>query len=345
MGAHPLAAHVALDREHAGLVVELLGHVLADALQRRSRSRRWCSRARGGSRGAAGAPAAPGAWVAACRRSSWLRGLRVARARAAAPARSASMRLFEQALLLGVEGLALGGELQPLEHRHLVRELVDGGLLERDLVVASFDRDLVGGDLAHQRVHHLAQLLRIERRRACAASITERDRAALSRRCTSAHPAIALRSYNTLMTPASPMRCHGSPSTSASNCVARERQRGAAVLGPDELALVQSPRGQPDADAVVHEHLHAVGAAVGEQVGVVRAGGAEDVDHARQRRLGAGAHVQRLDRQPHRVDADHCSNSRIQAAQSLAAAIGQVTFTAVAPRRSSMRMSPPAGAL
>ena len=44
-------------------------------------------------------------------------------------------RLFEQALLLGVEGLGLGGELQPLEHRHLVRELVDGGLLEGDLAI------------------------------------------------------------------------------------------------------------------------------------------------------------------------------------------------------------------
>jgi hypothetical protein len=30
--AHPLAADVALDGEHAGLVVQLLGHVLADAL-------------------------------------------------------------------------------------------------------------------------------------------------------------------------------------------------------------------------------------------------------------------------------------------------------------------------
>ena len=42
-------------------------------------------------------------------------------------------RLFQQALLLGGVGLALGGELQPLEDRVLVRELVDDGLLERDL--------------------------------------------------------------------------------------------------------------------------------------------------------------------------------------------------------------------
>jgi hypothetical protein len=42
-------------------------------------------------------------------------------------------RLLQQALLLGVEGFAAGGKLQPLEHRHLVRELVDGGLLVAQL--------------------------------------------------------------------------------------------------------------------------------------------------------------------------------------------------------------------
>lgn len=47
----------------------------------------------------------------------------------------------------------------------------------------------------------------------------------------------------------------------------------------------------------------------------------------------------RLDRQPHRVDADHCNSSRIQAAHSAAAAAGHVTAMDVAPRRSSMRMS------
>ena len=31
--------------------------------------------------------------------------------------------LFDQTVLLGVEGFRLGGELQPLEHGHLVREL------------------------------------------------------------------------------------------------------------------------------------------------------------------------------------------------------------------------------
>jgi hypothetical protein len=63
--------------------------------------------------------------------------------------------LFEQAPLLGVEGLAPGGELQPLEHGHLVRDLVDRGLLERDLAV-------LGHDGAQERADHLAQLRRVE---------------------------------------------------------------------------------------------------------------------------------------------------------------------------------------
>ena len=64
-------------------------------------------------------------------------------------------RFFQQALLLGAEVLGLGRELQPLEHGHLVRDLVDRGLLERDLAVALLK-------LAHQRAHDLAQLLRVQ---------------------------------------------------------------------------------------------------------------------------------------------------------------------------------------
>ena len=66
---------------------------------------------------------------------------------------------------------------------------------------------------------------------------------------------------------------------------------------------------------------------------------AEDVHDAGQCGVGAGAHVQRFDGQPHRVHADHRSSSRIPAAQSAAAAIGQVTLIVVVPRRSSIRMS------
>ena len=39
---------------------------------------------------------------------------------------------------------------------------------------------------------------------------------------------------------------------------------------PMKLALVQSPRGQPDTHAVMHQNFHAVGAAIGEEIGAVR---------------------------------------------------------------------------
>jgi hypothetical protein len=57
----------------------------------------------------------------------------------------------------------------------------------------------------------------------------------------------------------------------------------------------------------------------------------KDVNHPRERRLGAGAHVQRLHGQPDRIDADHRSSSRIQTAQASAASIGQATAMLVAP--------------
>lgn len=63
--------------------------------------------------------------------------------------------------------------------------------------------------------------------------------------------------------------------------------------------------------------------------------GADDFYHAGDQAVGAGAHVDWLDRQPHRIDADHRSSSRIPAAHSTAAAAGQVTAIDVAPRRSS----------
>jgi hypothetical protein len=61
----------------------------------------------------------------------------------------AVQRLLQQALLLGAVGLTLGGELQPLEDRVLVRELVDDRLLE--------------GHLGTRGPQCLAQLFRVQR--------------------------------------------------------------------------------------------------------------------------------------------------------------------------------------
>jgi len=46
---------------------------------------------------------------------------------------------------------------------------------------------------------------------------------------------------------------------------------------PRELTLVQSPRAQPEPEAVVHEHLEAIAAPVRKQVGVMRLGLSEDL--------------------------------------------------------------------
>jgi hypothetical protein len=78
-----------------------------------------------------------------------------------------------------------------------------------------------------------------------------------------------------------------------------------AAMRPHEAALVQASRQQPQALAVVHQHLHARAALVGKQVGVVQACGTKDFDHAAQGFVGPGAHVQRCRGQPQRVDADH----------------------------------------
>ena len=166
------------------------------------------------------------------------------------------------------------------------------------------------------------------------------DRADHRARCASAHSPIAMaRRYSTRDDASLADALPRQAQHQGIELRTGQRQRARRVLGPDELAAVQAPRGQPHADAVMHEHLHAVGAAVGEQVGMVRPGRAEDVDHAGQRRLGAGAHVQRLDGQPH-------GSTRITAAARASRprsppqpTLGQVIVIAVAPRRSSIWMS------
>jgi len=152
-GTHPLAANVALDGEHPGRVVQLLGHVLADALER----------AAAAAGGVLGLVADLAAWqvrrqLLALRCALLALALLVGRdlVELGLQRRQVGIDgLFEQAPLLGVEGLAPGGELQPLEHGHLVRDLVDRGLLERDLAV-------LGDDGAQQRADHLAQLRRVQ---------------------------------------------------------------------------------------------------------------------------------------------------------------------------------------
>jgi len=142
--------------------------------------------------------------------------------------------------------------------------------------------------------------------------------------------------HATRIVPCAPMRHHGKPITSACSCSWVIASRTSESGRPDEAALMQPARAQPDADAIVHQQLEPSRTSIGEEVGVMSTRFAEYANHARERRFRSGAHVDRLDCQPHRVDANHRSNSRNQAEHSGAAANGQSTFATIAPRRSSI---------
>ena len=57
-------------------------------------------------------------------------------------------------------------------------------------------------------------------------------------------------------------------------------------------ALMEPACNQPDAKAVVDQHLHAVGSGVGEQVGVMGVGCAEDLYDTGQSGLCTRSHIQ-----------------------------------------------------
>src|SRR5258706_3218664 len=122
----------------------------------------------------------------------------------------------------------------------------------------------------------------------------------------------------------------------------RERREGLRRhrARPSEAALVQAPCRAPDAEAVMYEQLDARGTRVGEEVAVVGLCSTEDLHYAHQQPVGASSHVDRLDGEPHGVDADHRSSSRIQTAHSVAAVAGHVPTASGAPRGTPERMSP-----
>ena len=71
----------------------------------------------------------------------------------------------------------------------------------------------------------------------------------------------------------------------------------------------------------------------------MRPGGTEHVHHSGEHRLHPRSQIERLHREPHLIDADHCSSSRSHTAHCAAADTGQRTTSAVAPRRNSMWIS------
>lgn len=108
---------------------------------------------------------------------------------------------------------------------------------------------------------------------------------------------------------------------------------------PTELALTETTHALPQVEAVVDQHLQVRRATIREEVGMMRPRFAEHAHDARQRRVRPGAHVERLDGHPGRVDSNYRNSSRSHPAHEFAAEMGQAILTAQAPRRSSMRMS------
>src|ERR1700683_2569626 len=64
----------------------------------------------------------------------------------------------------------------------------------------------------------------------------------------------------------------------------------------DEAALVKLSRTQPKAKAIVHQHLHAIGAFVDEQVRMMSSRFSEHIHNAGQRFIYPGTHVDRFHR-------------------------------------------------
>ncbi|MNR13293.1 hypothetical protein D3C85_1296900 [compost metagenome] len=77
----------------------------------------------------------------------------------------------------------------------------------------------------------------------------------------------------------------------------------------------------------MHQHFHAIGATVGEQIGTVRLRRTEHRDNSCERGFSAGPHVHGLGGEPDRVDADHRSRSRKKAEHAAAFSAGQLTTT------------------
>lgn len=252
--------------------------------------------------------------------------------------------------LLRVHRLDLGAEFPGFKASELEGDALDLRVLELDLALVP--RNVLGllgqpgehrsGQLCHGAFAQTLEVLRLERVHIehgpiVGMRVARRHRASSDCPARQAFPGRtrSLRSHagdDPHVLQALPRQAHHE------RVELRLRERGQRACGcawPREAALVQAPGGAPHTEAVVHHHLHARTARVGKEVTVVSPRRAEDLHHACQQPVGAGAHVDRLHRQPHRLDADHRSNSRIHAAHSTTASAGHVTEIVVAPRRSS----------
>ena len=320
--AGPFAADVALDLEHSGNVVELLADVLADALQRAAATAHGLLRlmAHVDARQIGRQRSALRLFLRFPRWSLRTQRVELGRDRF----QIGVDRFFEQAALDATHLLAARGKLPALEHRHLMRQLVDLELLVLDLLVlAGQGRDQIGGEVAQLlRVHPLQLIAYFHALDAATASATTTAAArvlrdANARLCADATPRQAEQQRLQLF-------------------VGDRHVRIGLGRRPDEATLMQTTRAQPDADAVVHEHLDPIRASIARTD--TRDG------HALRRRPGprASARCQCQRACPAvapRAIPRRCgsrSTSFSHAVHSAAAVTGHSTLIVVAPRRSSM---------
>ena len=105
---------------------------------------------------------------------------------------------------------------------------------------------------------------------------------------------------------------------------------------PMKLTLIQTPRRQPDTNAVVHQDFYAVGPAIGKEVRAVRLRRTEHRDHSGQCGLSAGTHVHGLGGEPDGIDANHWARPRMKHAQPSGSEAGHFTVMDLSPRGSEM---------
>lgn len=102
---------------------------------------------------------------------------------------------------------------------------------------------------------------------------------------------------------------------------------------------MQTTRGKPDSESVMHQYLHPVGPSVGKQIRVMRVGRAKHLDHPGKRRVSSRTHVHRFGGKPDSLDTDHLSHSLSHAPQEDASLAGQVTVTVLLPFQTSTRIA------
>ena len=91
---------------------------------------------------------------------------------------------------------------------------------------------------------------------------------------------------------------------------------------PNEAPEIEAAHGTPDTKAIMDQQLDPGRASIAEDVGVVGARGAEDLNDTGQQTVGPRAHVHGLDSQPNGIDANHRSHSRSHVPQATASCAG-----------------------